>query len=98
MVQRSASVAAPGGSGGRRVCLDGRFLGTAYSLRELTLLLRDAGLVRGDELDVAESGLIEWYGGGPEVWPRQGGGPDCWAVPGDTLVRGSSSRTALGGK
>ncbi|MEU2424738.1 hypothetical protein ABZ619_27580 [Streptomyces sp. NPDC007851] len=98
MVQGSVSVAAPGGSGGRRVCFGGRFLGTAYSLHELTLLLRDAGLVRGDELDVAESGLIEWYGGGPEVWPRQGGGPDCWAGPGGPLVSGSSARTTLGEK
>lgn len=42
-----------------------------------------AELVGGDEVDVAESDLIEWFGGGPEVWPRQGGGPDCWAAPGE---------------
>lgn len=82
MVERSAIVEAPCESGGRRVCVDDQFLGTAYSLHELTLFLRHAGLVRGDELDVAESDLIEWHGGGPEVWPRQGGGPDCWAAPG----------------
>ncbi|MFK0284784.1 hypothetical protein ACIQVL_30565 [Streptomyces sp. NPDC090499] len=38
----------------------------------MTLFLRHVGFVRGDELDVAESDLIEWHGGGPEVWPRQG--------------------------
>lgn len=62
------------------MCLGGEVLGTAYSLHELTLLLRQAGL-GGDEVDVAESDLIEWHGGGPEVWPRQGGGPECWTVP-----------------
>jgi hypothetical protein len=81
MVERSAIVEAPGGSGGRRVCVDDQLLGTAYSLHELTLFLRHVGFVHGDELDVAESDLIEWHGGGPEVWPRQGGGPNCWAAP-----------------
>ncbi|MEV6766265.1 hypothetical protein AB0N16_37695 [Streptomyces sp. NPDC051105] len=91
MAVGSAIVEAPGESGGRRVYLDDRFLGTAYSLHELTLLLRRVELVGGDELDVAESSLVEWYGGGPEVWPRQGGGRDCWAVPGEpaSLVRGT---------
>jgi hypothetical protein len=90
MVEGSAIVEAPGGCGGRRVYLDDQFLGTAYSLHELALLLRHAGLACRDEVDVAESGLIEWYGGGPEVWPRQGGGPNCWAVPGELapLARG----------
>ncbi|MGY5115286.1 hypothetical protein ACWC2H_05355 [Streptomyces sp. 900105755] len=91
MGARSAVVEPPGGSGGRRVYLDGRFLGTAYSLHELTLFLQHVELVCGDELDVAESGRVEWYGGGPEVWPRQGGGRECWAVPGGPapLVKGT---------
>jgi hypothetical protein len=54
----------------------------AYSLHDLTVFLHHAGLMGGDEVDVAEAELIEWHGGGPEVWPCQGGGPDCWMVPG----------------
>ncbi|WP_435253581.1 hypothetical protein [Streptomyces sp. 1222.5] len=89
MVERSARVEAPCGPGERRVCLGDEVLGTAHSLHELTLLLREAGLVGGDELDVAEADLIEWHGGGPEVWPCQGGGPNCWSAPGELryLVR-----------
>jgi hypothetical protein len=79
MVEGSAIVEAPGGRGGRRVYLDDQFLGTAYSLHEP---------------DVAESGPIEWYGGGPEVWPRQGGGPNCWAVPGELAPLARSMRPA----
>ncbi|TVZ90538.1 hypothetical protein [Streptomyces sp. BK340] len=30
----------------------------------------NAGLTGWDELDVAESGCIEWHEGGPEVWER----------------------------
>ncbi|WP_256339738.1 MULTISPECIES: hypothetical protein [unclassified Streptomyces] len=82
MVERAVRVEVPRGSGGRRVCLGDEVLGTAHSLHELTLLLRQAGL-GGDEVDVAESDLIEWHGGGPEVWPHQGGGPECWTVPGE---------------
>ena len=85
MAKPSVRVEPPCGSGDRRVCRGDDVLGSAKSLRELTLLLRRAGLVRGDELDVAESDLIEWHGGGPEVWPRQGGGPECWTVPGALL-------------
>lgn len=81
MVEHSVIVEAPCGSGGRHVTVDDEILGTAYSLHDLTALLQFAGLLDGDELDVAESELIEWHGGGPEVWPRQGGGPDCWAGP-----------------
>ncbi|WP_322741062.1 hypothetical protein [Streptomyces hygroscopicus] len=82
MVECSVIVEAPCGSGGRRLRVDDEILGTAYSLHDLTVFLRYTGLMAGDELDVAESDLIEWHGGGPEVWPRQGGGPDCWTAPG----------------
>ncbi|MDT0469511.1 MULTISPECIES: hypothetical protein [Streptomyces] len=81
MVEHSVIVEAPYGSGGRHVTVDKEILSTAYSLHDLTVLLQYAGLLDGDELDVAESELIEWHGGGPEVWPRQGGGPNCWAGP-----------------
>lgn len=75
-------VEAPGAHGGRCVHLSGQFVGTAYSLHELTRLLRHAGLACRDDVDVAESDLIEWHGGGREVWPRRGGGPNCWKAPG----------------
>ncbi|MEU6325250.1 hypothetical protein [Streptomyces sp. NPDC047009] len=78
MVERPLIVEAPGGSGGRSVRVGDETLGTANSLHDLTVFLQCIGLVGWDELDVAESDLIEWHGGGPEVWPCQGGGPDCW--------------------
>ncbi|MEU3557621.1 hypothetical protein [Streptomyces fragilis] len=58
----------PGPSGGRRVRVDGRVLGTAFSLRDVTAFLQEAGLQGWDELDVAASGLIDWRGGGPDAW------------------------------
>lgn len=81
MVEVCVIVEAPCGSGGRRICLDDEILGTAYSLHDLAAFLRYAGQAGCDELDVAESDVIEWHGGGPEVWPRQVC-PDGWAAPG----------------
>jgi len=68
MAERRVIVDSPGESGGRRVRVDGETLGTAYSLHDLTVFLQHAGLEGVDELDVIESPLIEWHGGGPEVW------------------------------
>ncbi|MGF0173184.1 hypothetical protein ACQF36_22585 [Streptomyces sp. Marseille-Q5077] len=50
--------------------IDDQVIDTAYSLHDLTVFLQNAGLADWDELDVAESGLIEWHEGGPEVWER----------------------------
>ncbi|MFJ6730009.1 hypothetical protein ACIQPQ_34430 [Streptomyces sp. NPDC091281] len=61
----------PSASGGRRVRADGEILGTAFSLHDLAVFLERAGLEGWDELDVVaggEQGLIEWRGGGPDVW------------------------------
>ncbi|MFS4105113.1 hypothetical protein [Streptomyces sp. PD-S100-1] len=61
----------PATNGGRRVTVDGQPLGTAFSVHDLAVFLERAGLEGWDELDVAqhsELGLIEWRGGGPEVW------------------------------
>lgn len=61
----------PSETGGRRVRVDGEILGTAYSLHDLAVFLERAGLEGWDEMDVAahaELGLIEWRGGGPEMW------------------------------
>jgi hypothetical protein len=54
--------------GGRQVRVNGEILGFAHSLRDLTAFLRYAGMEGIDEIDVADSHLIEWHGGGPEAW------------------------------
>ncbi|WP_225080433.1 hypothetical protein [Streptomyces sp. CoT10] len=59
----------PGEGGGRRVRADGTVLGTAYSPHDLAVFMERAGLEGLDELDVAMTPLVEWHGGGPEVWP-----------------------------
>jgi len=58
----------PDEDGGRRVRVDGEILGRAYGLRDIAEFLRRAGIEDVDEAYVAESGLIEWRGGGPQVW------------------------------
>ncbi|MBB1258394.1 hypothetical protein [Streptomyces alkaliterrae] len=55
----------PATSGGRRVRADGEILGVAYSAADLEEFLRRAGI---EDPDLREEGLIEWRGGGPEVW------------------------------
>lgn len=58
----------PTSDGGRRVRIDGRYVGIAYHLLDVTAFLQEAGLQDWDEMDVVQSPLIEWQGGGPEVW------------------------------
>ncbi|MEV8124804.1 hypothetical protein AB0P07_11925 [Streptomyces sp. NPDC085944] len=58
----------PDESDGRRVRVDGTILGLAYSTQDVAAFLQEAGLQGWDDLDVVRSGLIEWRGGGPEVW------------------------------
>ncbi|MGY0065177.1 hypothetical protein ACWY4P_53655 (plasmid) [Streptomyces sp. LZ34] len=53
-------------SGGRRVRVNGEILGTAYGVTDLLEFLRRAGL-QPDDVQL-EGPLIEWRGGGPEVW------------------------------
>ena len=60
----------PAESGGRRVRVDGTILGTAYSAQDLAAFMQEAGLQEWDEMDVVRSALIEWRGGGPDVWER----------------------------
>ncbi|MFI9081623.1 hypothetical protein ACIGW8_35040 [Streptomyces sioyaensis] len=57
----------PGASGGRRVRIDGEILGVAYSPADLLEFLRRAGL-DPDMVDLTDTDLIEWRGGGPDVW------------------------------
>lgn len=58
----------PSPTGGRRVRVDGEILGLAHSLRDVAEFLRRAGMEGIEESDVAASELIDWRGGGPEVW------------------------------
>ncbi|MFD7793612.1 hypothetical protein [Streptomyces sp. NPDC059759] len=60
----------PDEAGGRRVRADGTILGLAYSVRDIVAFLQEAGLQSWDEMDVVRSSLIEWRGGGPEVWTQ----------------------------
>ncbi|GAB2713012.1 hypothetical protein [Streptomyces bullii] len=58
----------PAEDGGRRVRVDGRFVGMAYGLLDIVEFLRLAGLDDVDDDWVRQSELIEWRGGGPDVW------------------------------
>ncbi|MGC4947766.1 hypothetical protein ACLQ2N_16415 [Streptomyces sp. DT224] len=58
----------PSPTGGRRVRVDGSILGLAYGVGDVAEFLRRAGLEDVDEGDVDRSTLIEWRGGGPDVW------------------------------
>ncbi|KUF18440.1 hypothetical protein [Streptomyces silvensis] len=58
----------PDEGGGRRVRADGTILGLAYSVLDVVALLQEAGLQGWDEMDVVRSQMIEWRGGGSEVW------------------------------
>ncbi|WFB83742.1 MULTISPECIES: hypothetical protein [Streptomyces] len=65
MARRPVVVGRPSPSGGRRVRADGEILGLAYSPQDVAEFLRRAGL---EDIAVETSELIEWRGGGPEVW------------------------------
>lgn len=56
----------PSPSGGRRVTIRGEIVGLAHGLADLREFLRRAGAPEDAALDDPE--LIEWRGGGPDVW------------------------------
>ncbi|MFF0789397.1 hypothetical protein [Streptomyces spiralis] len=59
----------PTESGGRPVRVNGEVLGTAYRLLDVAELLRRAGILDDEDVVyVGGSQLIEWRGGGPDVW------------------------------
>ncbi|UQA95030.1 hypothetical protein [Streptomyces halobius] len=61
----------PGPGGARRVTVDGRPLGVAHRIEDLVKFLRHARLTEHvplDEVEVEETDLIDWLGGGPEEW------------------------------
>ncbi|WP_413808169.1 hypothetical protein [Streptomyces sp. OE57] len=57
----------PSPGGGRRVRVNGTILGVAYGLADFLEFLRRAGL-DADDIDLQDSALITWRGGGPSVW------------------------------
>lgn len=58
----------PSEDGGRRVRIGDRFVGLAYGTTDIAAFAQEAGLQDWDDLDVVRSDLIEWRGGGPDVW------------------------------
>ncbi|WP_052847252.1 hypothetical protein [Streptomyces avicenniae] len=64
-------VVQPPSPGGRRVRAGGEDLGLARSPAELVEFLRRAGL-DPDDIRLDDPTLIEWRGGGPDVWPLHG--------------------------
>ncbi|AZM57340.1 hypothetical protein DMA15_36275 [Streptomyces sp. WAC 01529] len=67
---RPVVVYPPDEEGGRRVRVDGQISGRAYSVRDIAAFMQEAGLQDFDEMDVVRTSLIEWRGGGPDVWAR----------------------------
>lgn len=65
---RPVIVYPPDETGGRRVRVDRTILGLAYRVQDIAALLQTAGLQEWDEMDVVRSALIDWRGGGPNVW------------------------------
>ncbi|MEU4967755.1 hypothetical protein [Streptomyces smyrnaeus] len=62
----------PDEDGGRRVRLHDGILGRAHGPRDLFALLEQAGW-NTDEVTL-DGPLIQWRGGGPDVWQPGGGG------------------------
>lgn len=62
----------PDASGGRRVRSGTETLGVAHNHADVAELLRGAGLEGVDEAEVATTSLIDWHGGGPDVWSAPG--------------------------
>lgn len=58
----------PDENGGRRVRVDGEILGRAFGVQDVARFMQEAGLQDWDEMDVIRSALIDWRGGGPDVW------------------------------
>ena len=69
MAERRVIVFPPGEGGGRQIRIDSETRGTAFGLHDLSVFLERAGLEGMDLVDLVNSPLIEWRGGGPEVWP-----------------------------
>ncbi|MCZ1011908.1 hypothetical protein [Streptomyces lydicus] len=57
----------PSSGGGRPVLLGNVVLGVAYSPVDVVDILRQAG-IEESVIALDDGNLIEWQGGGPEVW------------------------------
>lgn len=57
----------PAAKGGRRVTAHAEVLGTAFRPEDVAEFLRHAGL-SDDEIQLDDPNLIEWRGGGLDVW------------------------------
>jgi hypothetical protein len=55
--------------GGRVVTVRGDRIGVAFHLLDVVEFLRRAGLPEADTA-IDDPELIEWRGGGPDVWPE----------------------------
>jgi hypothetical protein len=55
----------PDDAGRRRVDIAGENVGVAYGLADVAEFARRAGLI---DPDVADPRLVEWRGGGPDLW------------------------------
>ncbi|KOT90392.1 hypothetical protein ADK86_26160 [Streptomyces sp. NRRL F-5755] len=64
----------PSPTGGRRVHADSVVLGVAYGIADFLEFLRRAGL-DPDDVDLGDTSLIEWRGGGPGVWSPDDAAP-----------------------
>ncbi|WP_016906281.1 MULTISPECIES: hypothetical protein [Streptomyces] len=60
----------PDATGGRHVLARGEPLGTAWGMVDVIEFLRRAGLDIAT-VDLYDESLIDWQGGGPEVWGRE---------------------------
>ncbi|MGW7363247.1 hypothetical protein ACWGI8_07430 [Streptomyces sp. NPDC054841] len=60
--------------GGRRVTIRGETVGVAYHLLDVLEFLHGAELPEADTA-IDDPELIEWRGGGPEVWSEPPGRP-----------------------
>ncbi|MFH8405266.1 hypothetical protein ACH4FX_10885 [Streptomyces sp. NPDC018019] len=59
----------PSPTGGRRVTVRGEGAGVAYNKRDVQEFLRRAGVAEdADTISLDDPHLIEWRGGGPEMW------------------------------
>ncbi|MFJ5532481.1 hypothetical protein [Streptomyces sp. NPDC093261] len=66
-MEHSPVVVHPPSQGGRRVTVRGQDVGRALRPADVVEFLRRAGM-NPDDVDLDDAGLIEWRGGGPEVW------------------------------
>ncbi|MER0476800.1 hypothetical protein ABR737_00245 [Streptomyces sp. Edi2] len=67
MKDAPVQVLAPSSEGGRPVILGNVVLGVAYSPADVVDILRQAG-IEDSVIALDNHKLIEWQGGGPEVW------------------------------